>query len=352
MKIELQPISSIKDTEEWHSIIEMIAIFLGQCTINDLEWDEDELLKSYLDCIDDRELRADYEAEPQSGVQAAKDQFISDVSEMIAIRQGMLGAQSPFKISEHETILLLRKPAAETTLAGLCYAWLSIFWAISSSHDHIIITKNDRDNFVREFSRIFEYICCVAMAARTPSAIWYFGDSRDVREFMKRLSKVTQKIGNGTVKDFANLEENQTGANDAGVDVIAITTRNNSIYNDSTAFLVSATIQKSDRRNKIIGTDQIRRFTSYFSRGPILSYGGMLVIPYPESSSEGLNCRDKNCGYMTKNEIIQNLAQFPSDKQRTLYLIHPHRLLLKKSKAWRNNAKIICKGRESLVDWA
>ncbi len=352
MKIEFQPIASIHDVASWHPIVEVMTLFSGSCSPTDLEWDEDELLRSLIEDTNDPELRADYEAEPAFGIREAKDRFLSDLKEIIEAQTTLLGAHSPFEINSGSGLILKRRDAKDTTEAGLAYAWLVMFWAISLKPDFIVISKTDRDAFGRAFAYVFEYICSMVMIARSPTAVWYFGDSRDVNEFMRRLATMVLIAGSGTVKSYAELEENQVGANDAGVDVLAIELHNGAVRSDSVTYLIGATIQKSDRRHKILGIDQVRRFSEYFTKKPKLAYKGILAIPFDATENEHLNCRDKNCLYISKAEILASLAAYPStDPVRLAYIQRPRRAMLKRSRALQSEAKLISKAGELQISW-
>jgi hypothetical protein len=189
------------------------------------------------------------------------------------------------------------------------------------------------------------------MTSRAPARVWYFGDSRDVREFLRRLESVVNIVGNGAVKPFDQLQANQTGANDAGVDLMAIPTHHDTVWPNTTAYLVGATIQKSDRSNKIVGLGQITRYRDYFLPGPMLAYQGVLVIPFERKPSEALNCRDKNCVYITKIDILRILADYPTGSRRLQNIHSPRRKMRKKSRDLQTSATLVSKGGNLKIAW-
>jgi hypothetical protein len=351
VNLEFQPISSVFDATEWLPFVEILALFNGSCAIDDFDWDEGSLLDSLLEDTADIVLRTDYEAEPNTGIQVAKDRFISDLIEQIEERRKILGVAYPFNLPNDGAVLLERKPTSEVSEAAIAYLWLSLFWVFSSQSDYLIVSKTDREEFVRQFSKIFEWICCLLMTSRSPSAVWYFGDSRDSREFLRRLQKVVERVGNGTVKDFNQLQVNQQGTNDGGVDILAVPTYNNVLVPNTTAFLVGATIQKTDRTGKILGHDQITRYRDYFLVGPLLAYQGVLAVPFDGTAIDQANCRDKNCVYINKAEILRILANYPVGSNRLSDIRSPRRKMRSKSRDLSMVATLISKGVGLKIAW-
>lgn len=351
MRLELQPISSVKHVGIWHPLVEMLALFHGSCAIDDLEWDEAELLASFVEDMEPGP-RLDYEQEPAAGIQEAKDLFITELSEMIRDRQIALGSASPFIVVGDGATLLIRKRANEVTEASIAYSWMVLFWAISSKTDYLIITDDDRKAFIADFAKVFEWICCLVMVARAPASVWYFGDSRDVREFLRRLERMVAVAGTGRVRDHAAIEENQVGANDGGVDIMAIQTRDGTVPRDATAYLVGATIQKTDRRNKVVGAGAIARFRGFFERGPHLAFQGILAVPFEPTLIDEQNCRDNNCAYLAKPELIKILGDYPRDRKRRLDVHVARRRMRQRSREMTQAAVLIGKAGELKLEWA
>ncbi len=352
MRLEFQPISSVRDVEEWQNIVEILAVYNGSCSTDDLEWDEDELLTSIIDETPDNALKADYSDEPQFGIQIAKDQFLAELFEKIRDRQAILGRHSPFEFDPTQAAFLTRKPLANTSSASLAYIWLVMFWVVNSSKDYTIIDKEEKERFLRNFTATFELICCLVMVARIQGGVWYLGDSRNVHEFVRRLTAVVAVAGTGEMKEPDQLRENQVGANDAGVDILAIEMRHGQVQRDAIAYLVGATIQKSGRRNKIMGIDEVQRFTDYFQRRPALVYNGVLAIPFPGTQAEALDCADRRCMYITKDEILEMLGLFPDDGSRAAYVTSPRRKIFKRSRDLQRVSSVIAKAGELRINWA
>ncbi|MFD1950688.1 hypothetical protein ACFSGX_07900 [Sphingomonas arantia] len=351
MRLELQPISGVKQLAAWHPLVELLALFNGSCALDDLEWDDGEMLASYVEDMDPH-ARADYEAEPAAGIREAKDLFITGMLELIRDRQAALGAASPFHLPNDGTTLLIRKPVEEVTEASIAYSWMVLFWAISSKTDYLIITKQDRTAFTTDFAKVFEWICCLIMVARSPASVWYFGDSRDVREFLRRLERMVLVAGTGRVKGFAQLQANQVGANDGGVDILAIQTRQGAVPRDATAYLVGATIQQSDRRAKIMGGGSIARFLEFFERGPNFAFHGVLAVPFEASDIDQLNCNLNNCIYLSKAELISILGQYPQDIRQRLNVGTARRKIRQRSREISNTTILVGKAGDLRLQWA
>ncbi len=352
MKIEFQPIVNVGDAAAWVPLIETMTLFDGQCTISDLEWDEDELRQSLIERTSDRELRADYQAEPQFAIDEAKNEFISELVELLDERAAVLKEHSPFIRSTSATTFLVRKQASDTSDAGLAYAWLVFFWTINSPPELVVVDKEEVKAFGRLFDDVFEVIAAMVMAARSPSLVWRLGDSRDVREFLTRLSAITTRTGSGVVKSYSQLKANQIGANDAGVDVIAIEVRSGNAQRDLPAYLVGVTIQKSDRRKKIVGMDEVRRFVSYFLNTPRIVYYGVLAIPFVGTDLEHENCSEKQCLYITKPEVLQYLGRYPTDRRGQLTTARARHWMRDLSRRKQSEASFVSSRGETQLAWA
>ncbi|OYY89133.1 MAG: hypothetical protein B7Y45_13530 [Sphingomonas sp. 28-66-16] len=316
MNIDFEPIASVRDVAEVLAVIELRTLFYGTTYVADLEWDEDALLSSFLEQIDDPAVREDYRAEPTAGIQEAKGRLLSDLYALIEKRHGALAAHTPFNWDFSNGVLLDQRDQAELTAVAIGYLWLSLFWLMQSDKNYLIIDTEHRTAFLRIFAAVFELICCFVVTGRTNVATWYLGDSRDVGGFLGRLERISRACGSGVVKPRGELEPNQTGANDGGVDLIAVEIQDGAIRRDALAYLIGATLQRSDRRGKIMGIPEINRFTGYFSAKPVLAYKGMLAVPFARSEIEELNCRDQDCLYIGQEDILYYLGRIPEGRAR------------------------------------
>lgn len=192
----------------------------------------------------------------------------------------------------------------------------------------------------------------MVMAARSPTLVWRLGDSRDVRDLLTRLTTITTRIGSGAVKTYEQLQKNQVGSNDAGVDVIAIEARNGGTQRDLPAYLVGVTIQKSDRRKKIVGIDEVRRFVSYLINMPRLAYLGVLAIPFMGTDLEHENCSEKQCLYITKVEVLEYLGLYPADRRSQLTTARARHWMRDLSRRRHSEATFVNAKGETTLAWA
>jgi hypothetical protein len=331
MNLDYEPISSPSHIEEALGIVELIALFSGECFEGDLEWDEDQLLDNYLESIEDPLIRADFEIERAAGIQAAKDQVIGDLRELIVGRHGKLGFHSPFEWDFGRELLLKRK--SRITPVGYAYIWLSIFWLLRSENNYLVATPDDK-GFLRSFDKVFEATCAFALAGRRESAVWYLGSSRNAQELLRRLLEVTQFCGSGLTKGYNQLTKTQKRANDGGVDVLAVTTIAGSVTLDSEIYLLGATIQKKGRRPKLIGVNQVTRLRGYFMHQPNPPMIGALAVPFAHSYLDAEECAEQNCLYLSKDNFLAYMGQHGRDAF-TGHLGPASRRIMTETRTWR-----------------
>jgi hypothetical protein len=306
MNLDFHPISSVQHADDMLGIAELIAFFQGECFIDDLDWDEDQLLQSFLETVDDQATRADYEAEPATGIQLAKDTAVRAIQELIENRHGGLGSSSPFTWDFGSELLLRRKDVIPAV--GLAYIWLSAFWMLRSSNSYLVVTPDARA-FFRAFEEVFEATCAFVLAGRRESAIWYLGSSRSAQELVRRLGSFVHFCGTGQAKAYAQLTARQRRSNDGGVDILAVTTAGGTVTIDSEIYLLGATIQSSQRRSKIIGANQIARFRNYFGQHPHLPMWGVFAVPFAYSALDAELCGEQNCVYISREAVLGHLGR-------------------------------------------
>jgi len=351
MKIDFEPIASVGDAEEVLALIEIRTLFYPSTYVGDLEWDEDQLLASFIDQLDDPGLRQDYLGEPAAGVDEAKNRLLSDLYVLIEQRHGTLKANTPFEWNFADGLLLARRDRRALNAASLGYLWLSLYWLLVSDKNYLVVEEPDRKEFLRQFANVFEQICCYAISGQSENVVWYLGDSRSSAEFLRRLETVTAACGNGAAKRPDQLEAHQIGANDAGVDVLAIETHDGEIRHNALTHLVGVTIQQASRRNKVMGVDQRNRFTGYFEREPLLTYNGVLAVPFDRSENDELTCRDNNCLYLAKDEIVKNLGRVAVNMAGA-GLRRPGSKLLRATSALRAKVRLADNDEDRAINWA
>ena len=160
--------------------------------------------------------------------------------------------------------------------------------------------------FFNCYTRIFEVLSAIAVANLKGGTPILIGSSRSVAEaLLPALEEVCRIIGRGGPKTMAQLNRTQQRANDGGVDAIIVVNNGCHVYESS---YVSATIQRTDLRNKVMGPDRRRRVQNYFLDytvlGPqtgMLTHSGQYDVGIYEICSEG------DCGYLSREEILKRL---------------------------------------------
>jgi hypothetical protein len=313
VNLDIEPISSFDHTEEILGVVEIVALFNGECYLADLQWDSDQLLASYLPALSDATVRADYEAENAAGIQAAKDAAIGLLQDLIEQRHGNLATNTPFTWDFSNELLLKKKRVIPA--AGLAYLWLSLFWNINSRNSYLVMTP-DKATFLSAFDTIFEAMCALVLAGRRESAVWYLGNSRSAAELLRRLGSFVDFCGSGQVKGYASLTRTQRRSNDGGVDVLAVTTANGSAGQDSEIYLLGATIQATNRLQKVIGANQKARFRGYLLQPPHAPFTGVLAVPFEYSELDAEHCAEQDCLYFSKRSFLDYLPrQDPFSRQ-------------------------------------
>lgn len=330
MRAELQPISSVAHEEDIFGVVEAIALLTGECYVDDMRWDEDSLLESFLETLEDPEMRLDYEAEPAAGLQLAKDQVIAQLREKIEQRHTELGSHSPFEWDFGRELLLRRK--RRVSPVGIAYGWLSIFTLLQSDNDYLAFDP-DPKGFLSAFDKVFEAVACYAVAGRRPSALWYLGEVKSARTLLERLTALTEFCGSGQVKAWNQLTSYEKRANDGGVDVIAVSSQTGVVDPDSEIYLVGATIQQTARRNKAVGQSSITRIRRYLLQQINLPFMGVMAVPFPFSELDAAICGDANCVYIPREYVLRSLANQPLNWTYKKYLASPSSSIIKHTRS-------------------
>jgi hypothetical protein len=351
MKIDFEPISSVKDAEELLAILEIRTLFYLSTYVSDIEWDEDELFISFLDEIEDPVQRRDYEVERTSAIDEAKNKILQELYALIMARHGDLKDNTPFEWDFDQDLLLQRRPCAKLNAVSLGYLWLSLFWLAQSEKDYLVMEPDDLKAFNTEFAKVFELICCYVISSKSDAFVWYLGDSRSNAEFLRRLESVTKACGTGSVTPPKALMPYQKGVNDGGVDVLAIETLDGVIHGNALAYLIGATIQQASRMNKVIGLQQQNRFSGFFTAKPLLAYKGVLAVPFERSPYDEGHCYDANCLYWPKEEILSRLGKLDVEMVRAR-LRHPELNLLRATRALSAKFRLADNDVGQSISWA
>lgn len=319
LEIRFEPISSVGDSEQAALIAQLTCLFTGEFMEGDFDWDEDSLLISYIEAMrseGDADAAQYAEDEPSRAVQLAKDIVLSDVRSILRERLTALGDHCPFIWDMRSSKLLDRKGLSGIDGVGAGYLWFCLFDLTEREGNYIQVEKEQVKRFRDIFDDVFEVIACYAIAGRHEQHTWHLGRQRSTAEFLKVLERVVRRAGSGKVKDLTQLAPNQVSVNDGGVDGIALLLHDNKVGNDSEIVFAQATIQKTSRRNKIVGDNQLTRIKAFFLHQPLASPKGALVIPYDETDIERSDCADYHCIYVAREDIYRLMGKHPGDVHR------------------------------------
>lgn len=319
LEIRFEPISSVADAEQAALIAQLTCLFTGEFMEGDFDWDNDALLISYIEAMrseGDTDAAQYAEDEPVRAVQLAKDIVISDVRSLLRERLTSLGDHSPFIWDMRSSKLLDRKELSGIDGVGAGYLWFCLFDLTECEGDYIQVTTDQMKGFRAVFDDVFEVITCYTIAGRHEQHTWHIGKQRSTAKFLKMLERVVRRAGSGKVKDLAQLAPNQTSVNDAGVDGIGLSLHGKNVGYDSVIVFAQATIQKTNRRIKIFGTNELKRIKAFFLHQPLAAAQGALVIPYDGTDIDRSNCADNDCIYITREDIYRLVGKHPSNVHR------------------------------------
>lgn len=314
LEMRLEPISSVNDVEEAAAIAQLKCIFTSEFDEADFDWDDDAMFQSFIEALreeGDEETASYMETEPSRAVQNAKERLLSDVRSLLRKRLRALGDHAPFHWSMRGSRLLERKALSEIDGVGAAYLWFSLFDLSESDRNYLQIDPDEYKQFRRIFDDVFEVVTCYALAGRQEQHTWYVGKQRSTAEFLKFLTRVTRRAKSGKVKPYNDLDANQKSVNDAGVDGIGLGIHHGKIGSDSVLIFVQATIQKTNRRIKLFGADEVKRIKAFFTNNPRAAALGALAIPYEGTEIDKANCAEQDCIYITRDEIYKFLGHHP-----------------------------------------
>ena len=310
MKIKFAPFTRFDQAEIAAKAMEITAGIAGHCMLEDLAIDEDELLDQMLENAEEFDIETEAKnlvEERFSGKKLAREKFGYLVSKVLKDRNRKLSAGHPFDLEiGDEPSLVRHEILTNAPIYGAAFA-LTLF-ILLEDQEVVEISDKDREVFRRKFGELFELIAAHALSSKVEGIVWWTGKARGRTIFLKQLSRLARIIGNGTIKSEDQLEDNQIHVNDGGVDAIGVSTHEGVVEADAICFLLGATYQRNERKNKIVGAREISRFREFFVNVPTVAFQGILSIPYSEVNAEAQDCRDQNCVYFPQAVIERNLG--------------------------------------------
>lgn len=320
MLLSIEPISDVAHVDELASIIQIVCFFSGEVLEGEIDWDDDLICTTYIEARrvegEDPEAISDYESERNRTIQQAKEEMLADVRVVLRERAALMGQHFPFLLPDENGKILIRKELSYIDGAGAAYLWQILFDMMDSETNYVQLSEADEKNFRSRFHNVFELISCYALAGRSEQYVWYVGKSRSTDKFLKLLRRMVRTVGSGTVKAMDDLDDHQSRVNEAGVDGAALTLLDGVVGRDAELFILQATVQKKQRRNKIVGADEIRRFKEFFIKKPRVAVHGALAIPFDSEPIDETHCAEVDCIYLPRGEILKYLGREPSSRKR------------------------------------
>lgn len=320
MHLSIEPISSVDHIDDLATIIQLSCIFHGEIFESDLQWDDDLIFQTFLEARkaegDDADTLNDYEAEPNRTIQLAKEQMVHDARSILHERSILMSVHFPFEISSDIGKLLSLKEVVDGS--GTAYLWLLMFDLLNSDTNYIQLSADDENFFKKRFYAVFEIIACYALSGRNENYVWCTGRIRSASSYLNLLRRILGKVGSGVVKELEKLDENQINVNEAGVDGVALSTVDGVVGNDAEIIILQSTVQKGQRRTKVVGPGQVTRFKSFFEKNPRAAVHGALAIPYEGTAIDQADCAEANCIYLPRSEILKYIGREPTDTGKRL----------------------------------
>ncbi|MBX7540488.1 hypothetical protein [Qipengyuania sphaerica] len=307
MKIEVAPVATGEEIRTIAFAIELAAFFNGEVRVDSIEWDIDPLTDWYINSEVAEEERDAYLEERQQAEDEAREATLSRLVSVFKERSKSLGAVYPLELDLENGVLLRRVENFACVPQVACYIWLALFRASHSAYECLIVDGESRSKIHSHFKNVFELIAAFSAIGQFPGYAWYLGSSRDVKKLLRRLGYVTHRVGSGVVKNIDAMDINQVNDNDGGVDVLLYRQGQVPIIH-----LVGATIQKQQRKNKIMGQREKERFRRFFQNNINLPLQGILAIPFEKSEVDALNCAEEDCLYFHAENIIDSLGMVSS----------------------------------------
>lgn len=306
---QLKELEVVADPQVILAFAEIISFVAGECGMDDLPFDEDQLAANFARSKPPEE-REDLLEEPQFALQAAKEEVEAAILEGAAFNSALMGQSYPFEIAPRAGVLLSRKPNIRRSLEGLLYVSMQLHLIYSEELLEFGTMPGGRADkphldFTQPFEKLFEVIAGISVANSIDGHLVLLSESRSAASLLKRLTEICRISGVGAPKALALLNVNQAAANDGGIDAVVLDKNGNDLH---ATILVGATIQKSNLSIKMVTPTSINRFRGFLIDGDALApYRACFAHPMPLSAGRKGECRLANCSYFHKDLIIKNL---------------------------------------------
>ncbi len=309
LKFRLAALSTPEVNADVLAAWELAAYFLGESLAQDLPLDIDEAREWYIDHIVDEQSRGDYREEPQMADDEMIENFTASLISSAKSRAEALGDHYPFAIDDSGR--LIRKELANVSHVSASYLCLQFFRAVTARTVEIdgpndAVIRGCKNEFDKEFRKLFEYIAAYTVAGRKSGAAYMTSDCRSSSRLNTLLNNICNKVGSGKVLTYEQWNKTQIAANDGGIDCL-VHVGGPSMPGDAHLLLVGATVQKANIDMKILGTDKVSFFTTFFTQQPA-AFQSALVRPLDEDELTIDKCRQRNCLLFTYEQVWRSMG--------------------------------------------
>ena len=308
MELRFSPISSVEDPKLLLSVLELFAFACGEVLFSDLDIDFDTILqdakadpaKYHLD--DECKLLRD---KPVAARKLIEELAMSRVFRLVEEREEKYGRNYAFERVAGEPTTLRLKSVDDISGAAFATAWLSFFHALDAD-DLLEVTSAEKRAVRLLYAKVFELVALMAATLIGPAVGWWTGRSWTQDAKHKNFKRLCDLVGTGRVKTPEQWEESEKQANDAGADGFLITTVGGEISSASVCIALGATVQKKQRRMKVIGKDERDRLLAFFLRRPTVALIGAAADPYAREPSLAQDYARADCLYL-HNQVLWDL---------------------------------------------
>lgn len=310
----IEPLSDLVDGHLLLATAELHALTGGTFEFADWDIDHDSLTTAFIESADP-DVKEGMIEEPLHARAMLKEYLESLVIEAAREADAAMGAHYPFLILPRPGVLLEAKMKEEIDEFAWCYIALQMFLL---DQDRLISFGTILPEPIvdaRLYSRramfaLFEVIAGITVANSRHGFPVFFSSSRSSQKLLRRIKYACKIFGRGTPKSADLLHPVEADANDAGVDVVVGEFGPTGLFHTT---LVGATVQEGQLRSKRIGDAEIRRLMNYLvNQLHWYPTQGVLVHPQPFDEGTRYRCAEANCGYMSREDIVQNLRPLPS----------------------------------------
>ena len=310
LKFRLATLNSASATSDVLAAWELSSFFIGEATPDILPIDLNNARESYIESMTDEIDQSNYRNEPQMADDELREDFWSSLAEMANSRESELGSHYPLSVNENNC--LVKRDPNEVSVVGFCYLVLQFFRAINGETIEIedngpVEAGNERQEFDKNFRRIFEFIAGYAVAGKNGGAPFMVSNCRSARQLEGLLQNWCEETGSGRVLPLEEWNEEQRRTKDGKVDCL-VHVGGPGTPGDAEIMLVGATVQRNNIDSKIMRQDILDFFGGFFTERPA-AFQGVLARPQDKDELTRLKCVRNNCLLFSYEEIVQGMGK-------------------------------------------